>query len=174
MRYQKWSNGVKIYCYSQQKSRKNLVHDPNCDNPRIDASELEKFVIDDLLKFSIEYSKKNSPHAKASVRDVLKARQKTVETKIKNLYNLYSQSPDDILLNTIEENKKELDDIIRKIENEKDRTVSKEELLQREKTIRSVNEGWNEMTDSEKRSVIRACIKKVTVCGERVDIQYNF
>lgn len=174
MRYQKWSNGVKIYCYSQQKSRKNLVHDPSCDNPRIDASELEKFVTDDLLKFSIEYSKKNSPRTKTSVKDVLKTRQKTIETKIKNLYNLYSESPNDILLNTIEENKKELDDIMRKIENEKDKAVSKEELLQREKTIRSVNEGWDEMTDDEKRAVIRECIKKVTVYGERVDIQYNF
>ena len=40
MRYQKWGKDkTKIYCYSQQTSKPNLVKDPNCDNLRYDADE---------------------------------------------------------------------------------------------------------------------------------------
>ena len=53
MRYQTWSSGqLKIVCYSRQRSKMSLVKDPNCDNPRIDARELEKVVTDDLFRLT--------------------------------------------------------------------------------------------------------------------------
>ena len=50
MRYQKWGKHVKIYCYSQQSSKPKLIRNPNCDNYKNDSDEIEKAVIDDLLR----------------------------------------------------------------------------------------------------------------------------
>ena len=53
MRYQRWGKkGLKIYCYSQQTSKMNLVKDPDCDNMRIDACDLEDIVIKSLFDFT--------------------------------------------------------------------------------------------------------------------------
>ena len=58
MRYQKWgADKVKVYCYSQQTSKLNLVKDPNCDNPRYDAEDLEKIVVEELKLMIKSYPK---------------------------------------------------------------------------------------------------------------------
>ena len=64
MRYQKWGkHGAKIVCYSQQKTKKYLIKDENCDMPKLWDDEVENLVLDSLLNFSeiIEYSEPLPP-----------------------------------------------------------------------------------------------------------------
>ena len=50
MRYQKWGKkGTKFVCYSQQKSKQYLIKDPNCNQEKPWADEIEAFVIKTLF-----------------------------------------------------------------------------------------------------------------------------
>ena len=56
-RYQKWGKDeVKMYCYSQQRSKPRLIKDPNCNNPRVDAKEIERYVLNEIFKMSLDES----------------------------------------------------------------------------------------------------------------------
>ena len=44
-----------IYCYSLDHSKPHLVKNPNCQNGKLDAAEVEDVVVSDMLKLSKEY-----------------------------------------------------------------------------------------------------------------------
>ena len=121
MRYQRWGKkGLKIYCYSQQTSKMNLVKDPDCDNMRIDAGDHEDIVIKSLCDFTKNITSVGQTiDIKSSAISVLQQKYDTIAAKIKRLYNLYAKSEDELLLETIEENKDELIKISKALENEK-------------------------------------------------------
>ena len=55
MRYQKWGDkGYKLTCYSQQSSKKYLIRDENCDNPKVWSDEAEAAVIGDFLSRALK------------------------------------------------------------------------------------------------------------------------
>ena len=114
MRYQKWGGDkVKLYCYSQQRSKPKLIKDPNCDNKRCDSAELERVVIEDLFyttdKIVADGNKLEEPkQSRAANVKTLRQKCSMLSAKIKRLYNLYAESDDDLLLETIRENQEEL------------------------------------------------------------------
>ena len=62
MRYQKWGNaGVKIVCYSQQRSKPYLVKDPDCDAPHYWADEIEQKVVEIMMARHVERSADGHP-----------------------------------------------------------------------------------------------------------------
>ena len=62
MRYQKWGNaGVKIVCYSQQRSKPYLVKDPDCDAPHYWADEIEQKVVEIMMARRVERSADGHP-----------------------------------------------------------------------------------------------------------------
>ena len=57
-RYQKaGTSSVRLYCYSQQTSKKYLIKDANCDNRKYYDYEIEDYVIKDLISMSLDESK---------------------------------------------------------------------------------------------------------------------
>ena len=121
MRYQKWGKHVKIYCYSQQSSKPKLIRNPNCDNYKNDSDEIEKAVIDDLLRRTENIvGVKDVKNTSISAISILNNKKKTIEEKIKKLYNLCLTMDDDLLKETISECKAELDEINKQIERETD------------------------------------------------------
>lgn len=174
MRYQKWGKRTLIYCYSQQKSRKNLIKNPNCDNMRAEAFELEEAVISDIKRFSLEYIKKKQRAEETGVYNILNKRYKEITEKIKRLYNLYAQQGDEILLETINENKKELGDIEKSIEREKQRSAVNKEKAEHTKMIKGLKDGWELMSFEEKRRIVLILIDKVIYTDGEIEIYYNF
>ena len=177
MRYQKWGkDSVKIYCYSQQKSRPQLIKDPNCDNEKIDAFDLEKIVLDNLFSYTrkIKSTTKENINPNISASDVLKKKYETLVSKIKRLYNLYAESGNDILLQTIEENKQDLqsieDELVLASETEK----NKSNIELQSNIIANLENSWKYLTIKEQQQALRLCITKVVVDGYNVSIQYNF
>ncbi len=179
MRYQKWGkNGLKIYCYSQQKSRPKLVKDPNCDNEKLDACDIERIVVEQLfehtndIKNGLNKNTRKSPTVSAA--DVFKKKQDTIVSKLKRLYNLYAESGDEILLQTIEENKKELDMVETELSSLN--TLSQEErnLASQIETIVDLERSWERMDIKERQKALRLCINRVVIDGYKVTIQYNF
>lgn len=180
MRYQKWGGEkVKIYCYSQQRSKLNLVKDPNCDNSKCDAYELEQIVIDNLLeitdKISVGGQNLEKPLGEQEFSiNVLKQRCVTLSTKIKRLYNLYAESGDDLLLETINDNQEELRSVESALEDERASLRSVEDIIERSREVVNLRGKWDSMTLSEKQNIIRTCIDKIVVTDNAVDIHYLF
>ena len=172
MRYQKWGKkGVKLTCYSQQKSKPYLIKDPNCDQEKIWSEEVEGVVIKTLfaLKNRTEEVDKTQP-LETSTLDILNNQREEVEKKIKRLYNLYAESEDDILLDTINENKKKLENIKKRIENEiiqHNITANRDEL---KNTVMVLEETWNYMTHRERQNIVRNIVDKITITGDNVDV----
>ena len=177
MHYQKWGKkGHKFVCYSQQSSKPYLVKDPNCDQEKYWADEIEQEVISRifLLKEQDNKDNKDKKIEDTNVIDVLNTQKKEVEKKIKRLYNLYAESEDDILLDTIQENKKQLDFINNKIQREIESNVTTASKDKVKKSLDTLQENWEYMTDKEKQTIVRSIVNKVVITGNEIRIILNF
>ena len=177
MRYQKWGkDGLKIYCYSQQKSRPKLIKDPNCDNEKINAFELEEIVLKNLFSYTkkIKSTVPENSSPNTSAIEVFKKKYDTLVSKIKRLYNLYAERGDTILLQTIEENNKELQMVENELSIASSVEKDRREIELQTKTITNLEESWKLMTIKEQQQALRLCINKIVIDGYNVSIQYNF
>lgn len=172
MRYQKWGNkGSKFVCYSQQTSKPYLIKDPDCDQERLWTDEVENFVIKKLFNLKNERQQMTSVEYASSALELLTQQKEELEKKIKRLYNLYSTSDDELLLETINENKLSLEKINKKIKNE----VEQKNIIAMRKTIKdtidSLDAQWEFMTQKEKQSLVRVLVNKVIVEDETVRVE---
>lgn len=176
MRYQKWGKaGSKLVCYSTDKSRPLLVKDPNCNNLKLWASDVEDVVIQDL--FDIALGKKKTVDTideRETLFEMLNRQYDEMSKKIKKLYNLYAESDDDLLLETIEDSRKKLTAIGEQIEREKERSLSGDKVQNIQKTLSTIRETWDYMTPKERKSIVQECVDKVVVTGKNIEIYYKF
>lgn len=174
MRYQKWGKyGVKFVCYSQQKSKKYLVKDPDCDNEKVWADSVEEIVVKDLFRMALEKTNAERQGDSVSALTLLEQQYSFCSGKIKRLYNLYAESTDELLLQTIEENQKELAHLKQQIQLEKERNTLQEKMLETKKLISNIKEAWDYMTLQEKQSLIRCLIDKIELRDGSVSIHYK-
>lgn len=178
MRYQKWgTDKVKVYCYSQQTSKLNLVKDPNCDNPRYDAEDLEKIVVEDVLRMAdrVKADDKIVPKSNDSRRagiKILQEKYDTISAKIKRLYNLYAESEDKILLETIKENQNQLASVSKLLNNEKTSIAAVDDVVDRNNAVRNLRSVWDKLTIQEKQRALRICVSRIVVTDNHIDIDY--
>ena len=174
MRYQKWSKkGVKLVCYSQQKSKPYLVKDPDCDQEKPWSDEIEDAVVKILFDLKNRTEEMKNETLETSTINILNEQREELERKIKRLYNLYAESEDDILLDTISENKKKLENIKKKIENEivQHNVISNRYELKN--TILTLEETWEYMTHHEKQSIIRSVVDKIVITGDNINVMLS-
>ena len=176
MRYQKWGkHDCKICCYSQDKSKPHLVKDPNCDNMKLWASELESGVIRDLFDFAYRNKTLTDPGlARESILEILHKQYDEVSKQIKRLYNLYATSENELLLTTIDENRAKLANLQKQIEAEKHRSYQSTKVMGVQRSLEKIQETWPHMTQKEQKNIMQACIEKVEVDGENVTTHFKF
>lgn len=174
MRYQKWGkSGYKIYCYSQDKGKPHLSCGHKCDNIKVSADELEDNVINDLFSMSKKDIEDDGSVKGTGIDELLKMQIEKLNKKLKNLYNLYSESEDEVLLNTISDTKKELNDCKMRYENVKEEMAETQKNLETKKALRNIEDAWEYMTLNEKQNVLRGCIEKIVITYDRTDIYYK-
>jgi site-specific DNA recombinase len=173
MRYQKWGSGLKIYCYSQQKSKPSLINDPDCDNMRYDAEEVEQAVIADVFEKTRNITANGNSSKEISAEEVLKRKYDTAVGKLKRLYELYARDGEEVLLETINEYKSQLAEISAAIENEMQTKAVEAELAYKRGVLENLSGLWGEMTVSEKRRALRTCIERIVLTDEEIDIVYS-
>ncbi len=176
MRYQKWGkNKVKIYCYSQQSSKKYLIRDSSCDNDKVDAKLVEKAVTEDLFRRtdSIVPGSDITP-VSASALKILKQRYNDAAVKLKRLYNLYAGSGDELLLETIEDNKSELETIGRQIADEEKNHSIASDITERLNSVVNLREQWDRLSMKERQQAVAVCISRIVIDGTDIDIHYRF
>ena len=176
MRYQKWGPGkYKIYCYSQDSGKPHLVKDPNCPNRKLWAEEVETIVMGDL--FAVARSNTTRPADDPSVRsmaDLLRERIASLSKKLRNLYNLYAESENDLLRDTIRENDRELNMLQRRLEEEIESGEQTRQTRELCREISTLEDAWDLMTVSEKQNLLRKCVDRIVITGEKIDIYYRF
>lgn len=173
MRYQKWGNaGQKLVCYSQQKSKPYLVHDANCKNPRVWAEDVEHAVLQDVFKFAAKIkSLRATQHAESAQHMLQKQIAKSGE-RLKRLYSLYAADENDLLLDTINDERGKIQKLEQQIKNE---IKSGMETKKREKLtskITDLQSAWEFLEPKEKQEILRAIICKIVITGDKLEIDY--
>ena len=111
LRYAAWGKkGYKLMCYSKDKSKPYMSSGEPCELSHLWAEDVEKLVMDDL--FALSANLENSEELSVTQTDPLaemEVRIKECRNRIRRLYNLYASDGDEFLLETIEENKRELE-----------------------------------------------------------------
>lgn len=176
MRYQKWGKTeYKIICYSQDKHKKHLIKNPDCDNSKQWATDIESAVIDDLFAFSIRQKEMDNITISApNIIQILYNQYEETTKKIKRLYKLYSDNSDEFLIETIEDLKKQLASIQAQINMELERNTISTKVEKVKKTLVTLKEAWEFMTIHEQRNIVRSCIDKIVITDNNVEVFYKF
>ncbi len=178
MTYKKWGkSGYKFMCYSQQKSKPYLIKDKNCNQDKVWAEDVEEIVINDLFRFSIDLSKRESLKEDngISTLDMLKSQATEIQKRIKKLYTLYAFSEEDeILLETINDYKKRYSKIEKQIANSKDGKRLYDKHKEISDAVENLIQIWDFLSIREKQNIVRMLVKKIIVSGEKVEIEYMF
>ncbi len=176
MRYQKWGkNGLKIYCCSQQHSRPEFVIDPDCDNLKNDACDIEDAVLKDLFNYAGQNKcLERKVNTKTSAVKILQQKYDNISVKLKRLYNLYASNGDSLLLETINDTKDELTNVSKQIESEKKLSQVVIDLDEKSRIIDTLEEAWDTMSVKDKQKAIRTCIDRIEIIDSRISVHYTF
>ena len=175
MRYQKWGNkGCKLICYSQQKSKKYLIKDPDCDQEKIWADEIEGYVVNALFQFADNYEPSKTESLIEKDKLTLLYNQKNeLSKKLKRLYNIYAEQDDDMLLETISDMKKQLDSVNKKIEQNIQNNTEEKQRKEKIGILRNLSSIWNDITANEKKTIIRKLVDKIVITDNHVHINFS-
>lgn len=174
MRYQKWGDkGDKLSCYSQQTSKKYLIRDPNCDNPKPWAREVEQAVLSDLFSRALANDEPGEQAESESLADLLETQRAAARKKLARLYALYAAAEDEVLLESIQAQKKALERLEKRMERAQSAQSEAARREERKKHIRSLADAWPLMTLDERRSVLRELVERVEVDGDSLRVSYR-
>ena len=176
MRYQKWSKrGSKFVCYSQQSSKPYLIKDPNCEQERVWTKDVEEIVINSIFEFANNYkADKTELEVQDNPLSLLYEQQNILNKKIKKLYNVYAENDnDEILLETINDLKKKLNIINKKIELENNNITTMSKRKERVEALNSINNIWDNITQKQKKTIIKKLVNKITITDNHIDIDFS-
>lgn len=174
MRYVKWGkNGFKLACYSNYDKRPYLVKDPGCTQETVWADEIEELVLQKVFSLKKQQSADELPTPGTSFLEDLKRQRDALRKKIEKLYNLYGESEDDVLLDTIRKNQSELKKLQKQIRYEEDSIQAVREKERAGDILDGLESRWPYMTKKERQTLLRKIVAKVTVTGYHVHITLN-
>jgi site-specific DNA recombinase len=160
-------------CYSQEKSKPYLVKDPDCDNGKPWADEVENAVVDMMFKRAHIVDWQDTTAVEADPIKMLESQKAMLVNKLKRLYNIYAEG-DDTITQVISETKDEMSRVEKRIEGE---TVKRATTLLeadiREK-LGSIEETWQYLDISERQNIIRSMINKIIITGEHIHIDFKY
>lgn len=176
MRYMKWGNkGTRLVCYSKMKSKPYLVKDPNCTNENIDAETIENIVIEDMFNtVKNDFSQTDTETQTTSITELLEKRRDELMAKLKRLYSFFADSEDEALLDTIADIKKQLSEVEKNIQAEKEKNFWSDNLKRAREELKSLRDTWDYMTPEEKRTAVRSVVDSITITHNDIKIYYKF
>lgn len=169
MRYQKWGGaGDKLVCYSRDKSKPHLVHDANCPNRGVMARRVEEVVVRDLSRLAAEpvwtRSSKKEP---SECRRALERAQR----KLRRLYELFAEGEDDTLRDAIARARQERSRAEQALERAQ-QAERQEERDAAQQALQTIGSCWNKLSDAEKQTLVRACVQKIVLQNDKIEIFY--
>lgn len=176
MRYMKWGKaGYKLVCYSQQRSKKYLVRDPNCDGPSPFAEEVENGVVGTL--FTVTQEKLDNARKSVeggSAAQVLREQLQKAEAKLRRLYGLYGDSGDNYLLDAIHAAKKDVGRLNAAVKEEETKGTTTRNAMRIYQKLEGLRDAWPYMSVQEQRVVLASVIESITIANDFTDIKLKF
>lgn len=174
MHYQKWGKHTKkIVCYSQQTSKQYLVKDANCDQPKIWSQELEDIVLNDIFQLRIPDNSMNDEMSENQTIKRLKEQIQAKQMELKRLYNLYAESGNEILLNTIEEREKQIHILQEQLQYQEQQETLVEVTDAVIDKVEHLSEVWDLLTAKEKKNILNILIEKIIITDDKIEIRYR-
>lgn len=169
MRYQKWGGaGDKLVCYSRDKSKPHLVHDANCPNRGVMARRVEEVVVRDLSRLAAEpISPRSCKKEPAECRRALERAQR----KLRRLYELFAEGEDDTLRDAIARARQERSRAEQALERAQ-QAERQEERDAAQQALQTIGSCWNKLSDAEKQTLVRACVQKIVLQNDKIEIFY--
>ena len=177
MHYQSWGKkGKKLVCYSQQSNKKYLIKDPNCDNLKLWADDIEETVINDLLNMNWNLILESKDREKISIStlELLEHQDKVLSDKLKRLYDLYGSNGNAELLEIIQKTRNDKDRVGIQIATEKENSTISSQIIKTEEMLKNIKDVWSVMDFKERQNTIRNIIDKVIVTDNKVSVKYKF
>ena len=166
-----------MICYSHQKTKKYLIKDENCPQEKLWAHEVENTILNYLFSLKEDDNgddlDENTLIIETNVLKELEEGRELLQKKIKRLYNLYAESDDDILLDTINEQKKKLADTEKKIEVEKLKVEDSSRKMETAKLVTNLSETWDYMDIEEQQKTLRMIINKITITDNNINVDFK-
>lgn len=171
MRYQKWGKaGVRLVCYSRDKSKRHLAHDLDCPNRGTMAEPVEEAVIQDLARLSVELPS-DAPGGDAQA--LLTRQRDRQKRKLSRLYALYAEQEDETLRGTIDEAREALRELEERCARLRQDAQAREQGERLAERLRSVGDGWSALSAEERRELVRACVSKIVLKNDEISIYYR-
>lgn len=167
MRYMKWGKYHKIVCYSQYSGKEYMIKDPNCDNPGINAEEVEETVEDYFKRFAVSVEQVEQRESKVNF---IESAIKKTNVKIKKYYSLYADSESENLLELIREEEERVKKLKKQLESEWDRKHKTDS--DKIKKIKNISDILDNFTDKEKNMLLKEYVESVVVTRGNIDIHF--
>ncbi len=172
--YQSWGKGKKkIGCYSRQKSKRYLVKDPDCPQGYYEPDEIEQAVLSDVFRFALEVQTQDCTASPSFDTGELMKNLDVMDAKIKRLYGLYADAPDEILLESINELKqtrRQMEAKLLRLQNEDTKAAMHREI---QKTIENLENIWDILSIDEQRNILHILIESIKITDDKIDIHYR-
>lgn len=169
MRYQKWGNaGDKLVCYSRDKSKPHLVHDENCPNRGVMAREVEQIVERDLSRLAAQPAPPPSGHA--GLEECRRAVERS-RRRLRRLYGLFAEAEDDTLREAIARERTACERAEQALA-QAQATEQQSTQDEARQALETVGACCDKLTDMEKQSLVRACVQRIVLQNEKIEIFY--
>ncbi len=171
-RYQKWGSKTMCYCYSQQKSKPKFIKNPDCQNKRIDSSEIENAVLKQIFLISLDEKKLDSTSL-ANVNEIeeLQNRLSSIVKKIEKLLDIIT---DGINIVEIKEKLRSLQDEREKILKElQEVQINNKKINSTKDMTLTLRKFWQLMSFEEQRLVIECLIDRIVIDNNKLKIYYK-
>lgn len=169
MRYKKWANRHVLECYSRDGYKEYMVKNPNCDNKRPDAKDVEKEVADCFKRFAVNITGRREKQL--SKKELIEKEMKSTVDKLKKLYELYATNESETLLEVIGKSEKRVKELRRELDRE-----TREKILttpERIEKIKKISDVWDKLDVKEQNKVLKECIDKIVITDGNIDIYFN-
>lgn len=171
MRYQKWGKaGDRLVCYSRDKSKPHLVHDADCPNRGVMARDVEEVVQRDLARLAAQ---PDTPGDAAAGEQACRRALQKAERRLRRLYELYAEDEDDTLRDAIAAAKHSRDraaEALLAAQQQAGQTAAQDDAKE---ALRSVGARWDSLTAQERQSLVRACVEKIVLRNDKIEIFYT-
>lgn len=169
MRYKKWANRHVLECYSRDGYKEYMVKNPNCDNKRPDAKDVEKEVSDCFKRFAVNITGRHEKQY--SKKELIEKEMKSTIDKLKKLYELYATSESETLLEVIGKSEKRVKELRRELDKEtREKILTKPERIEK---IKKISDVWDKLDAKEQNKILKECIDKIVITDGNIDIYFN-
>lgn len=169
MRYKKWANRHVLECYSRDGYKEYMVKNPNCDNKRPDAKDVEREVSDCFKRFAVNITGRREKQL--SKKELIEKEMKSTVDKLKKLYELYATNESETLLEVIGKSEKRVKELRRELDKEtREKSLTTPERIEK---IKKISDVWDKLDVKEQNKVLKECIDKIVITEGNIDIYFN-